>query len=314
MTPVVVTADVPSTGSVVGTGAVRLPAGTPPNGAAKEQFVEVLRDQVESGTGMVICVYPSWRAQPGERTVRLARAALAPARVVSVPSNLPPLALSLAVDLLAHLGRYVPPGILVAMASRLQQMLLAGAWVRSAARLQHVPATLADHLRSYVPGASFVATAAPVTKLVTTRAFQPNHHPRPHEPVYLLVSSGGGDDDWVQSRLAPVLRPSLVKVLPPQPLGEAYWGNKRYVEFLAFSGHADVLTHAVRSIRYRPCSWCGELVSADPCPFCYMSARGTAFRPSQTLPKRQQPPAEAPLLTYTSSGSPPTTPRTGGHR
>ncbi|MQA79780.1 MAG: hypothetical protein GEV10_15085 [Streptosporangiales bacterium] len=304
MTPVVVTADVPRTGSITSTTAVRLPPVAPSSAATKEQVIDIIREQAEAGGGTVICVYPSWRAQPAERTVRLARTALAPARIVSVPSSLPPLALSLAVDLLAHLGRYVPPGILVAMLPRLEQMVLSGAWVRSATRLQHIPTTMGHHLRSYLPGASFVATAAPQQGLVSTHAFQPSQVARPHEPIHLLVSPhGGGTDDWVRANLVPALRPSVVRSLPPQPLGEGYWGNKKHVEFLAYSGHADVLTRAVRSIRYRPCSWCGELVSADPCPFCYMSARGAAFRPSQTLPEGHQPPPENPLLTPASSGS-----------
>lgn len=296
MTAVVVVGDLPSTGCVPGTTTIRLTVPSARHGTSKEQFSAAIAELLEREE-TVLCVYPSWRAKRAHHEVRLTRTLLGSERVVAVPSDLPPLGLALAADLLGYLARYVPPGVLIAMMDRLANQTLAGAWLHSVTKFQHAPTRLSDHIRSYLPGSAFIAGVAPtaaVTRASTTRSVAW----RPTDPVHLLVAARGGND-WVRTKLIPTLRPGAVRNLPMQPLAQSYWGGKDPVEFAAFSAHPDALANAARAVRYRPCSWCAELVTTDPCPFCSMSARSAAFRPSHTLPDDQR--LATPLVSATPS-------------
>lgn len=284
MPVVVVVGDLPSTGHVPGASAVRLPLGRA-SGMTKDQFCAALgelHDQYDA----VVCLCPTWRSQPAKHSIAMARMVHGTERITAVPCDLPPLGLSLTADLIAHLARYVPPGVLIALVRRLSRQIVAGAWLRSVTKLQHVPTGLSQHLGSYVPGSSFLALVRPeptVTRIPAGRALAW----RLQDPVHLLTTSANGDEKWLRSELAPALRPAVAQSLRPQPLSADYWGSKAFLEFVAFSAHPDALTHLVRSVRYRPCSWCGELVSNDPCPFCSMSASNASFQPSHTLPDSQ---------------------------
>lgn len=303
MTSVVMAANVPSTGVVPGAAALRLPFGKPPDGVTREQFFDTIaaiheRDQA------VVCVYPSWNARAAEHNIRLVRSLLNTERVVGVKSHLPPLALSLTVDLLVHLAQYVPPGIVIEMVNRLSRQLTSGARLSSVTKFQHAPTSLAEHMRSYLPKSAFVAVIAP-EKSVHRAGSGSIVSWRPPDPVHLVVATDEDRENWVRQKLVPELRPAVVRTLPSHPIAERYWGSKQSTEFVAFSAHPDALTTAVRHIRYRPCAWCGELVSSDPCPFCQMTAQGATFQPSHTLPENQQLPS-APLV-GANGGSRPTT-------
>lgn len=291
MTAVIALADLRPTGCVRGVGPIRMPLGTHANAPTKEQFCAVVDSLLEREQA-VVCVYPSWRTGQAKHNVRLARTLLGSERVVGVRSDLPPLALSLLTELLAHISPHVPPGILVAMVHRLANYMTAGAWLRSVTKLQHAPATLSHHLRSYLPRSAFVATIAP-TPAVTNANTRPAVTARPHDPVYLLASPTAGNEEWLRDHLVPALRPSKVSELAAQPLAATFWGGKPLVEFAAFSTHPDALRNAVRSVRYRPCPWCEELVTSDPCPFCRMSASNASFQPSHTLPDSERLPEPA---------------------
>lgn len=286
MTTVVVVGDLPSTGCVPGASAVRLPLGRSDKSMRTDEFCAALADLHEQHDA-VVCLYPAWRARPAKPTVQLARSMYDTERIIGVPCDLPPLAFSLTADLLAHLARYVPPGVLVAMVQRLTKQMVSGAWLRSVTKLQHAPAALSQHVRSYLPGSGFVAMISP-EPTVTKVSAGPTISWRPPDPVHLLATSVDGDEQWVNDSLGPALRPAVLRPLPPQPLSADYWGSKAFLEFVAFSAHPDSLTAAVRSVRYRPCSWCGELVSSDPCSFCQMSASNASFQPSHTLPDNQR--------------------------
>lgn len=284
MPVVVVVGDLPSTGHVPGASAVRLPLGAG-SGMKREQFCTALGELHEQYDA-VVCLCPSWRAGAAKHAVAFARTMHGTERITAVPCDLPPLALSVTADLVAHLARYVPPGVLIALVRRLSRQLVAGAWLRSVTKLQHVPTGLSQHLRSYLPGTAFLALVAPepaVAKVPAGRSLAW----RLQDPVHLLTTSAGGDEKWLRGELAPALRPTVARSLKPQPLSAEYWGSRNFLEFVAFSAHPDALTHLVRSVRYRPCSWCGELVSSDPCPFCSMSASNATFQPSHTLPDSQ---------------------------
>ncbi|MQA17653.1 MAG: hypothetical protein GEV09_27320, partial [Pseudonocardiaceae bacterium] len=144
MTTVAVVADLPSTGCVRGTAALRLPLGNGQGRLSKEQFLDATGELLER-EHTVLCIYPTWRAGTARHDINLARSSLNTPRVVGMPSNLPPLALSLMVDLLAHLASYVPPGVVVAMVTRLAKMLSAGALLRSVTKFQHANIPFGQH-------------------------------------------------------------------------------------------------------------------------------------------------------------------------
>lgn len=302
MTAVVAAADAPSTGCVPGAAATRLPLGRPPRGIAKDQFFEAVSDLLDREE-TVVCVYPSWRERSAQRNIRLARSLLGSERVVGVRSELPPLAFSLTVDLLAHLANYLPPGILIAMVDRLSSQLVAGAWLNSVTKFQYAPTSLGEHMRSYLPSTAFVAVIAPQPTVHRAGAGRVLRW-RPPDPVHVLLMSDDGDQNWARARLLPELRPAATRSVPVQPASADYWGTKRVLEFVAFSAHPDALTSLVRNVRYRPCSWCGELVTSDPCPFCRMSAKTAAvhtFHPSHALPESQRLPT-TPLVAAAPGG------------
>lgn len=289
MTAIAMAADVPSTGCVPGATAIRLPLGKAPGGMSSEQFYDAITALLEREQ-TVICIYPSWRARRAEHDITLVRTLLNSERVVGVKSDLPPLALSLTADILVHLAQYVPPGVLVAMVGRLANQVTAGAWLRSVTKFQHAPASLSNHVRSYLPGSAFTAVVSPEAAVKAAKKGKVLGW-RPTDPVHLLVAGENVNEDWVRQKLAPEVRPTVLQQLPAQPTAGAYWGTKQATEFVAFSAHPDALTSAVRQVRYRPCSWCGELVPGDPCPFCHMSAQIAMFQPSHTLPANQQLPS-----------------------
>src|SRR6266545_4305845 len=270
MTPVLIMGDLPSTGILGEVAAERI--GLPPAESAGQEsfFLDVIDDRLR-GRDAVLVIYPAWRAEPNAKLVRLARSALASDRIAGIPLHLPPLALSLVADMLAFLAPYESPGMLSSIAHRLQSELIAGAWVRSVAGLEHIHTPLRAHLASYLPG-GFLVTAAPRSGVYRIAAHrQVDFGRRPADPILLLMANGGGDLQWVRRHLAPVLRPAGVTDARPQPLGPAFWGTQKYVEFVAFSGHPQALSATTRSLACRPCPWCGELTNLPHCALCGMT-------------------------------------------
>lgn len=272
MTAVVVFGDVPGTGHVPRSGTERVRVGTEEGAVPPEAVLDLVRDRLEAA-GYVLALYPSWRAEPARRALRLAHASLATERLVLTPSSLPPLALSLVADQLGYLAPYCPPGALVGIMSALARVTLSGAWVRGVAGLENIPASLSDHVASYVPGSGFMVTAAPTTRIhrVTSSAPLDELPYRPADPVHALTAgSEGGDGEWLETHLLPAIRAHRVRSLAAPPLGETYWGTKRYLEFVAFSGHPKALSVIANSVRCRPCPWCAEPVATPTCPLCSM--------------------------------------------
>lgn len=251
MTGVLLLADIPSTG-IAGTSADRVvlgaaeahgkagqaagaPAG-PPRGDTLEAFLDLVGQRLGRGD-VVVAVYPAWWSDPARRYIRFARSALETESIVGVASDLPPLALSLVADQLAYLAPYVPAGVLVGLASRLAQDTLAGAWLGSVARLEHVSASLGHHLRSYLPG-GFMVTASPEQAVHRIRGGTPVGELffRPADPVQVLAVREDGDARWFQERLLPHVRPARVQFFQPQPFSGTYSGTRKYVESRTRSG------------------------------------------------------------------------------
>lgn len=290
MTAVLVPSDLPSPGVLGATAAERIALGTQPPTDREFLFLDVVQARLHE-QGAVIVVYPTWQAEPWARLIRFARTSLSTDRIAGIPLSLAPLALALVADKLAFLAPYVPPGLLTSVAHRLPDELIAGAWMRSVAKLEHVPTPLKAHLASYLPGA-FLAIAAPrpgVHRLA-------GHHPvvdlgrRPAEPILLLVADSGGDAQWVQRHLAPELRPAGMARAQPQPLGPAFWGTQKYLEFVAFSGHPEALSTIARTMVCHPCPWCDEPTGLQTCAFCGMTQQHAAAEgPAPVVPQPRAP-------------------------
>jgi hypothetical protein len=290
VTAVLVAADVPSSGVIREVRADRLAAEGGTGGQEVTAFIDRLARGLR-GHRAVLMLYPSWRPEPTERLIRLARGVLRTDRIAAVPLDLPPLALSLIADQLAYMARHVAPGVLAGLAHRLAAEAVAGAWVSSVARLEHIETGLGPHLSSYLPGSAFMVTVgaragvhritgdAPVAQLGT----------RPMDPVVVLASVGDADPAWLHTAFKPHIAAAVVTLVAPQPLSQDYWGTRKYVEFVAFSGHPGALSRAARAAKGRPCRWCGETTALAVCAFCSMVQPPSARRP----PPRPVAPAPA---------------------
>jgi len=287
MTAVVLLGDVPSTQVIQGVSAARLPVADTPEGllAFVDQVTHLL-----SRSGAVVAVYPAAEQPAIGRILRMARGLLRTDRIAGVPLELPPLALSLIADQLAFVARYVSPGIVASIATPLTQRIVAGAWVNSVTKLERVKTGIGKHVTSYLPGSGFMVTAAPtpgVHRVTSSKPVSELPH-RPVDPVLLLAARGNGDMDWLRERLQPALGVSRLMLVQEQPRSAAYWGTKKYVEFVAFSGHPQELPGLLRSQPCVPCRWCGEMVMFGTCPFCGMVKPETAAEAGP--PQAPQPP------------------------
>ncbi|RFU41923.1 hypothetical protein DZF91_09300 [Actinomadura logoneensis] len=318
MSAVLLMGDLPSTGMLGAAAAVRLQPPPGPEGEA--QFIDVVRDALAHRPAVLV-VYPAWAPGRVERLVTLARAALMTDRVAGLPLRLPPLALSLVADQLAFVAPHVLPGALVSLAPALAESTVAGAWVNSVAHFEHLNVGLGKHVASYLPNGGFSVLMSPnaLVHRVTSAQPVPEIEGRPADPVLLLtVPSSSGDTDWVHRSLSPALATASLIDAPAQPLSPKYWGAKKYVEFVAISGHPQalqsVLQSALQSARGVPCTWCGEQIALPRCPFCRnvqpsaqegppasprppadLSAQPPA-QPQPSAQPRPQPPAQPPVL------------------
>lgn len=282
MTAVLLLGEVPSTGYVGGVAAERVILGPNPPAVPASRFIALAADRL-AAKGAIIALHPSWHDGAADRFIRLARGVLNTDRIAGIGLSLPPLALSLVADQLTYLAPYVPAGLLASLATRLPGEIIAGAWMRSVTNLEHIDTHLADHLRSYMPGA-FMVSAAPqpgVHRITGGHPVGPIEQ-RPQTPIQVLATQAEGDTDWFQQKLMGEIRPSVVKFVNAQPLSASYWGVKKYVEYVAFSGHPEALSRLVNSIRTRSCPWCGEPISVRTCPFCRATRELLTAAPAQT--------------------------------
>jgi len=277
VTAVMLLGDLPSTGLLGAAAAQRLDVHAASEGLPWliDRMAHALR-----GHGAVLVVYPSWEAEAARRVISLARGVLLTDRIAGMPLDLPPLALSLVADQLAFVSQYVRPGVLASMAPRLAGEVFAGAWVNSVANLDHIAIGLGAHLSSYLPGSGFSVTAAPAAEVhrISSSEPVPTITRRPVDPVLLLVANGNGDLDWVRQRLVPAMGVASIIESAAQPLSPKFWGTKKYVEFVAFSGHPQAFQGLLRLTVCRPCGWCEEPTALAKCPFCSMVQPGQQVR------------------------------------
>ncbi|MBB4930150.1 hypothetical protein F4561_000970 [Lipingzhangella halophila] len=286
-------ADVPSTGLLGEHQAHRFPLRGGELGERSAEFVDFARHHISQGH-RVIALYPKWHAERAQRAVAFARGSLQSDQIGQVSLDISPLALSLIADQVAYLAPYVPPGVAAALATELTGNVLAGAWLKRVNNLSTIPITFKQHVGSYVPKTTFLAFSAPVNRVGRVKKRNParNIVGRPMEPVQILVArpEGAGIDEF-NNQFTPALRPVSLNALPEQPLGATYWGMRKYVEFVAFSGHPEALSNTVRTVRPTPCAWCRELGTAIICPFCGAARQLQAGRPPARKADVPPPPA-----------------------
>lgn len=305
MTAVSLFADIPTTGVVRESAAERLMTGT--EFGDDLAFVDRMADHLRE-RGAALVLYPAWRPASAVRLTRLARLLLKTDRIAAVPIDLPPLALSLVADQLTFMSRHVRPGLLAGLAYELAGRVHSGAWVSSVARLEHIATGFGQHLSSYLPGSGFMVMVTPVRrvhKITPSRPVAEIVH-RPMDPVLVFATDDGGDKGWLRGAYQPAVGAVSVTLVGDQPLSAEFWGSRRYLEYVAFSGHLHALNHAIQALSPRTCPWCGEVVTAKVCVFCSMVqpvADAPPRRPeSSTIPQRpphqtprpQAPPSEPP--------------------
>lgn len=271
MTAVLLLGEVPSTGYVGGVAAERVILGPEAPAVPASRFIALAGERLARHQA-IVALYPAWHTASAERFIRLARGVLNTDRIAGLGVNLPPLALSLIADQLAYLASYVSPGVLASLATRLPREIMAGAWLRSVAGLAHIDTSMGDHVKSYLPG-GFMVSAAPRHGVhrITGGAPVPDLGRRPADPIQVLATRCEGDLGWFQQKLMGEVRPAVVTFTQPQSLSAEFWGAKKYLEYVAFSGHPEALSHLVATTECEPCPWCAEPVGVRICPFCRMT-------------------------------------------
>lgn len=263
-------ADVPSTGHLGAAQARRFSLSGNDSDERYGAFVTYAQEQAQAGQ-RIVALYPRWRAQHPQRAIGYARGSLRDDLVADVGLDLPPLALSLLADQLTYLAPYLPPGLVAELPRHLTPHMLGGAWLGRVNNLAALPVSFRQHLQSYLPKTSFLALSLPEHSITALpgRSHAFTLPARPEAPVQMLVSAPENTNtEQFSARLTPRLGQVSSRTLPEQPLSQAYWGCKRYVEFVAFSAHPQALTQAVYAIRAVKCQWCREPVAEQVCRFC----------------------------------------------
>jgi hypothetical protein len=301
---IVVLGDIPATGHFANVEALRGPDLTSPSDSALA-LLDLIAQRLPDASEGILVVYPEWQREPAKRLIRLVRGLLDTDQVASIGLALPPLACSLVADLLSHAAPHLQIGYLAGLGRRLQQEVLSGARVATVAKLEHMDIKLTHHMASYSPGSGFLAWAAPKARVerLTRKRQIGTADLQPDDPI-LLVAPQGPDFAGFEQDLTSALHPQVVKTVPAQPLGATFWGTRKHVEFVAFSGHPQALSNVVRSIRYWTCPWCRQPCALEVCAICGMF-QVEAHADMAGLPGRAPEPPAVPSFPTESDEPPP---------
>ncbi|MBY8877137.1 hypothetical protein [Actinacidiphila acidipaludis] len=217
--------------------------------------------------GHIVALAPAEPADPARRRLHTVRAALEADRMAIVPMSLPPLARTLLGEQLRQLsGTDLGPGVLAGAARLLAYYLHAGALLGSVARLDRVPVSVADHVKSLVPGKHFAVLAHPAPHLGPAEADAVP--PGPGYQTQLAVAGRALDTGWITGPLAAVWRTQHLREVPLPADSARWWGTGKLVEFTAYIADVGMLYQLVTSVRRDTCTWCGLEVIGDQCLFC----------------------------------------------
>ncbi|MFD7921615.1 hypothetical protein ACFV3R_20610 [Streptomyces sp. NPDC059740] len=219
------------------------------------------------------------------------------ARMAIVPLDLPPLAVAVLARQLRELSPYgISPGVLACSARLLAHYVHTGAVLGSLSGLDRLDVDLRAHLRSWLPGSSFVALAHPEPHLVPLdRGHPPEALPAPGHAVSLTLARGQSHSDWVRTDLGRVWQAYTTHEVPLPVESTAWWGTNKLVEFVAALPDLSVLHQLVTSVRREECGWCGAELIGDHCAFCATPVpREDEPHPPAPEPKRSAPATRPP--------------------
>lgn len=198
-------------------GPVRALRGPVPTDAVR--FVEQVTELGE-GDRTVLVLHPARRTAEVLHLVRLARVALRTHRLVAVPTELPPLASAVLVDLVGRLADRLDldGGRAVALVPELERQLLVLGWVRSVARLRSPAPTLRQHLASWFSRRGFELAIRPDPAVRRLRPDSPPPAGVRGGPAARAAVLTGADRDraWLTEALASA-RVSRAALVAPHP-------------------------------------------------------------------------------------------------
>lgn len=230
---------------------------------------------------VVLVVTPERDDEIHERVLRVS-AALDTARLVVHRSSLPPLGVAALIRALDELATTdgIPPTLVASAVGRLEASVRTAAWLGSVTGLSRPAPTLWQHVRSWFPGSSFVATLDGTGSLRTV----PRDHDRLPVPAVDDPAGWFGLIAVGQDLTAPTPRtdrPPIQQVeLPAQ--SASWWGTDQLVE-VAVGPTGRQLLEVLRQAGAATCDWCRATVSELPCALCG-SAAGVGRIPAAVHP------------------------------
>lgn len=242
-------------------------------GVSVADLMAVVGPQVDQGPVLVL---GSQRDEVEmRRVVRRARVALDTVNLVPYCTSLPPLASAVWVSLAGAVTPCLPSaGVAHAALSRLEQHLVVQAWLSRVSGLERPAPSLGQHLRSWLPGASFLASLQPESWVRTTWQARGGAL-RPAPPsVAAAVATRDGNRAWVdQHVLAGIRREAVVDVASPEDAPQ-WWGSSRLVEVVVYHADVEALAESLLAeLTVGPCRWCATEIASRHCPLCGAAQR-----------------------------------------
>ena len=193
-----------------------------------------------------------------------------PGTVLLLPVHLPPMARACVALAVAELAEQrLVPGLVAGVARDVVGLLSVWARLVSVARLRRPEATMAQHLRSYVPGSSFLAVVQPRPRVSTWSPAAVQQLPAaPGDSLIVTCSvrADGGADQFQAGQKA-----RTVLCVPPAPSSSEWWGSRAVAEAVTVPVGAslDRLVNMALHDAFT-CRWCRRLMRGDTCPACQM--------------------------------------------
>lgn len=223
--------------------------------------------------GPVLVVHPTWDRSVGT-VVDSVHAALDDPAVLRHGTPLPPLAAAVLGELAVRLQPHLPdPGTLVAGLPHVEDEVRAGAVLGTVSRLEHVQASVGQHLASWLPNGRFLATFGDdeaVRRLPRGEAIAlPDL--TAGQRLFLAVGDTTLDGPVRRGLDGSTTRPddgSWDLDLPSRSAG--WWGTADIVEFAIVPRLLqDLAARIVERVgTSRACHWCEHPTPVSPCPWC----------------------------------------------
>jgi hypothetical protein len=239
-------------------------------------MVDAVASGLAGGAGVIVLV-PEWL--PDEVLVRLdmTRTILDTDRVAVHRTPLPPLAATVLASVVSSCGPHLPStGLLASLLGEIEVELHVITWLNSVTRLTTPSPTMAQHVASLSPGASFGVSSWPEPSVHRLTAGEPSVPlPTLSRPSRMVVApKSGGDVEWLTGTVNRALGDLPVRTVDPTPHGAKWWGTGKLVEAVVYPADAAALAaELVAGLEPWACRWCSELIARTPCPMCGHRAR-----------------------------------------